>query len=174
MKFNRRARLDAGQVVDRRGARVPGGKAAIGAGGGLVGLVVMVALVLLGGGSGDQVLFDPGAGQYYDASGQGWSRDLSEECRTGADAEEREDCRIVGIVNSVQRYWTDEMAERATATSRPTQLFTSAPWRGGSQLLAGPFYCPADRTVYMDLSFSTSSRTPVRPRADRSPAYVVA
>lgn len=156
MKFNRRARLDAGQVVDRRGARVPGGKAAIGAGGGLVGLVVMVALVLLGGGSGDQVLFDPGAGQYYDASGQGWSRDLSEECRTGADAEEREDCRIVGIVNSVQRYWTDEMAERGERyVEAPTQLFTSATVSacGRASSSTGPFYCPADRTVYMDLSF---------------------
>ncbi len=132
---------------------MPGGKAAIGAGGGLVGLVVTVVLVLLGGG--DPQMFDPGVGQ-YDASAQDWSNDLSDECRTGEDAQEREDCRIVGVVNSVQSYWTDAFAEAGDRYAEArTELFSGATVSGCGRASSatGPFYCPTDTTVYMDLSF---------------------
>jgi predicted metalloprotease len=181
VKFDPRARLDAGQVRDRRGgggaSRLPGGKVAIGGAGGLAGLVVLLLVVLLGGN--DAV--DPYGlgGNAYDASEQDWSSDLAQECRTGEDAQEREDCRIVGVVNSVQSYWTDVFAESG-AEYRPadTVLFTGSTQSGcgAASSSTGPFYCPADTTVYMDLSFfEVLTRAPFD--AEGGPfaqAYVVA
>jgi len=155
VKFNRGARLDTGQIQDRRGrGGLPGGGIAVAGGGGVVGLIVAVVLMLVNGGGGGQ-LFDMGASQ-FDASQGDWSSDLAQECRTGEDANEREDCRIVGVVNSVQSYWSDVFAERGSRYREAlTQLFTNATVTGCGQASSstGPFYCPLDSTVYMDLSF---------------------
>ena len=156
VKFNRRARLDPGQIQDRRGGGrgLPGGGVAIAGGGGVVGLILTVVLLLVNGGGGGE-LFDPGASQ-FDASEGEWSSDLQQECRTGEDAEEREDCRIVGVVNSVQSYWADAFAESGSRyREAQTQLFSGSTVSGCGQASSatGPFYCPADSTVYMDLSF---------------------
>ncbi len=173
MEFDDEARLDTGQVQDRRGRRsggglgggrgggipFPTGKAGLGAGGGLVGLVVVVLFALLsggGGGGGDLSGMFSGEGQQYDAGQEEWSQDLAQECRTGADANEREDCRIVGVVNSVQSYWRDAFAESGLRYEQAdTQLFTGSTVSGcgPASSATGPFYCPADSTVYMDLSF---------------------
>lgn len=160
MEFDEDARLDAGQVQDRRGrsggGRLPGGKAAIGGIGGVAGLLIVLLVAVLGGGDGTGSdvfgVQDPA----YDAAGEEWSSELATSCRTGADANAREDCRIVGVVNSVQSYWTDEFAESGLQYQpADTQLFTGSTVSGcGSASSAtGPFYCPADSTVYMDLSF---------------------
>ncbi len=170
MEFDEDARLDTGQVQDRRRAGrsggfggglggLPGGKAGLGAGGGIVGLVVVVLVVLLGGGGGDGTDLSgmfAGDSQQYDARAEEWSQDLAQECRTGADANEREDCRIVGVVNSVQSYWTDAFTESSLRYEpSDTQLFSGSTTSGCGPASAstGPFYCPADATVYMDLSF---------------------
>ena len=107
MRFRPGARLDAGQVQDHRGSR--GGRG-LAVGGGAGTILVVVVLALLGvdvnGGS------DPFALGTDDAAPSG---ELSAACRTGTDANKREDCRIVGFVNSIQAYWSEE---RATATAR--------------------------------------------------------
>lgn len=159
MEFDDDRPLDAGQVRDRRGAGgsgagVPMGKVGLGAGGGLVGLVVVVLFVLVGGGSPDDLFVDGavGGGTPYDPS----TAEVAQECRTGADANEREDCRIVGVVNSVQSYW-DETFQQIDLDYEPavTELFSDATVSGCGRATSatGPFYCPADSTVYMDLSF---------------------
>src|SRR5918992_3247829 len=95
MRFRRGARLDPSQVSDRRGMA----PIALG-GGGAVGLVVLILTLILNarGGGG------PGALDI----GQGGT-DLSESCQTGEDANQRQDCRIVGVINSVQEYWSENL-----------------------------------------------------------------
>jgi len=136
MRIRRRARLDPSQVSDRRG--MSGSPIAIG--GGAIGLVVAVILLLVngfGGGSTDTA-----------ASGTG---DLS-SCQTGADAQQNQDCAVVAYVNSIQDYWSHTLPGYTEAR---TVLFTDRTQTGcGTATTAvGPFYCPADQHVYIDLGF---------------------
>ena len=91
MRFRRDVGLDTSQVSDRRGA----GPLAVG-GGGIVGLIVLVFSLLNGGG---------GGGLGVDTPAGDLKSDLSANCQTGEDANQRDDCRIVGVVNSVLKFW---------------------------------------------------------------------
>jgi predicted metalloprotease len=150
MRFRKDARLDPSQVGDRRGQRVGGAPVALG-GGGIVTLIIIVAIVLLGGnplGGGTGGLGDL-AGQ---TAGTGPPAATLEHCQTGQDANEHEDCRILAVVNSVQRYW--EKALRGYEPAK-TIFFDGGVSTGCGQASSavGPFYCPADRQVYIDLGF---------------------
>jgi predicted metalloprotease len=149
MRFRRNARLDTSQVEDRRGAGssmgLPSGPIAVGGGG--VGLVILVAYVLL------QVLSGGGA-----ASSVQSPSDLAANCRTGSDANAREDCRIVGVVNSVQQYWSRALPDYTIAK---TVFYTGSASTGcgAASSDVGPFYCPVDKRVYIDLEFFDQLRT---------------
>lgn len=149
MSFNPNARLDPGQITDRRG--MPGGRSGVALGGGGVGIVVLVIYMLLGGNPSDLgAALDPGAVVGPE------STMLATDCQTGQDANERDECRILGYVNSVQRYWTDAMAA-AGQTYQPadTVLFSglTSSACGTASASTGPFYCPADALIYLDAAF---------------------
>jgi predicted metalloprotease len=151
MPFNDRSRLDPSQVEDRRGR---GLGTTVGVGGGL-GLVVLLVAILLGVNPGDLVDL---TGQAPAASTGNASdvNTLEADCRTGADANTREDCRVVGFVNSIQAFWTDEFARQgAKYIPAKTQLFTGSTQGacGYATAAVGPFYCPGDQKVYLDLAF---------------------
>ena len=144
-------------------------------GGGIGGLILMAAIVLLSGGDlGDIVgglilialllfmggdlgdLVGGGGGTGGGAVTAQGDTDLDEECRTGEDANRRQDCRIVGYVNSVQAYWQQAFeAAGQSYTTADTVLFTDAVNTacGGASSAVGPFYCPLDQTIYIDLGF---------------------
>jgi predicted metalloprotease len=155
MRFRRGARLDPDQVTDVRGRRLgrTGGLAIGGGGLGLGAVLVYLLIALLSGGGGlGQLapLEDAQVGQ-GDTPGE-----VSQECLTGEDANERQDCRIVGVVNSVQKFW--EGVFRASSEQYQyvdTVFFTDQVQSGcgvaSSQV--GPFYCPQDQRVYIDLGF---------------------
>jgi len=155
VRFRRDAKLDPGQVTDVRGRRVSGGGLAAGAGGlGVLGVIVFLVLSLLTGGGGGlgqlSTLEDQAVGQ-GDTPGE-----VSSECLTGEDANERQDCRIVGVINSVQKFW-DGVFQRSNRQYPyvDTVFFTDQVNTGcgfaSSQV--GPFYCPRDQKVYIDLGF---------------------
>src|SRR5687767_8506101 len=153
MRFRKGAKLDPGQVTDVRGRRGAGGLAMGGGGIGLGVLVIYVLFSLLTGGGGlGQLapLEDQQVGQGDDPGV------VSEECRTGADANERQDCFIVGVVNSTQEFW-DGVFERSGEQYQyvDTVFFTDQVQTacGGATSQVGPFYCPGDQLVYIDLGF---------------------
>jgi len=159
MRFNENAQLDPSQVQDRRGGGGFGGGSAIAVGGGGLGLVVLLVAILLGVNPADLggVIQDTApATSYQQPTDASPNSQLASQCRTGADANAREDCRIVGVVNSVQKYWTDDFARRGQRYEpAPTRLFSGATDTGCGQASTdvGPFYCPNDKAVYLDLSF---------------------
>src|SRR3954467_7795754 len=153
MRFRPGARLDPGQVSDRRGMGGGGGLAVGGGGLGLAGLVIYLLLQLLGGSSGGATY---GSLDGITQAQQPPSQSLGTDCRTGADANERQDCRILGDVNSVQKYWSGWFkAHGKPYTQAKTVFFTGATSteRGNATTDVGPFYCPVDKLVYIDLGF---------------------
>ena len=152
MPFNENKRLDPSQIQDRRGRRT-GRSVAIGTGG--LGIAIWLIAMLLGVDLGDISSLtetDLSTSSTYSED----IYDLESECQTGADANERQDCRIVGFVNSIQAFWTDEFASYgAEYIPAQTVLFTDATQGacGYASGASGPFYCPSDQMVYLDLSF---------------------
>ena len=151
MRFRPGARLDPSQVEDRRGR---GGPIALGGGGlGIAGVIVYVLFALLGGGGGggtfgslDGVAVGPAAG----------SASAQLDCSTGADANQRQDCRILGDVNSVQAYWSRWFKAHGKSYRQATTVFftgSTSTGCGTATTDVGPFYCPADTHVYIDLGF---------------------
>jgi predicted metalloprotease len=156
MPFNDRARLDPSQVEDRRGRRVG---PAVAVGGGGIGLVVLVLALLLGV---DPSSLGGSAPPSESTGGTGPTSSLQEQCQSGTDANNSEDCRIVGFVNSIQSYWTDEFARRGSSyTPAKLIIFSDATEAacGYASAAVGPFYCPEDQQVYLDLSFFQDLRT---------------
>ena len=154
MTFNPDAQLDPGQITDRRGM---GGRGGLAIGGGGIGVVLFLAYILLGGDpSSLGPILEPGA-----VTGPG-STAIATDCKTGQDANTRDDCRILGYVNSIQTYWTDAFASSGNQYRKVnTILFSGATSSGCGTASAstGPFYCPTDRLVYLDLDFFTELRT---------------
>jgi uncharacterized protein len=174
MRFRKGARLDPSQVEDYRGrgGGVPGGMPmALGGGGGLIGIVVLVLFLLLSGGGG---LGDLGALEGQQVGPGQASQEIQNECRTGEDANTREDCRIVGVVNSVQVYWDRTLRNYEPARTR---FFDGTIQTGCGQASSavGPFYCPNDRYVYIDLGFFDQLQSELGARGGPlAEAYVLA
>src|SRR5512146_181314 len=159
MSFNKNSRLDPSQVEDRRGRRGTGTTIAVG--GGVVGLLITIVIMLLGGNLTGSPNGDAGQAPLATESAGGIN-DLQAQCQTGADANSRQDCRIVGFVNSIQSFWTDEFARRGSQyTPADTVLFTGSTEAacGSASSATGPFYCPNDQKVYLDLDFFTELQT---------------
>jgi len=139
------------------------------------GLVIFVLYTVLAGGNG-------GLGSLGSLDGQAISTGppstLGQDCQTGQDANERQDCRIVADVNSIQAYWTDELkTEGAAYQPAQTVLYSNGVDTacGSASSAVGPFYCPPDQTVYIDLGFFDDLQS--RFGAEGGPlaeAYVVA
>jgi uncharacterized protein len=164
VRFRKNVELDPSQVEDRRGQGpirgLPGGGIAVGGGGlGVAGLVIylLVSLLSSSGGLGGPLGNLDGSTVSEAPPGQ-----VDEECRRGAQANTREDCRIVGDINSIQSYWTDRFtAEGHEYVPAKTVFFTGSTDTGcgPASTEVGPFYCPGDKHVYIDLGFFDELRT---------------
>ncbi|MER0444913.1 neutral zinc metallopeptidase [Streptomyces sp. Edi4] len=157
MQFDDDADLDTSEVNDARGSRIPGGRATVG--GGIVGVVALLLGLFFGVGPEQLGLSSdtttPGARSSSQAQ-------VNQSCRTGSDANTKDDCRIVAVVNSVQDYWSQELPRRGSRYSSARTVFFTGGVNtacGTATSAVGPFYCPGDRQVYLDLGFFDELRT---------------
>ena len=155
MTFDPNARLDPGQISDRRG--MPGGRGGLAIGGGGLGIALLLIYTLLGGNPDDLGgVLEPGAVVGPESSA------IATDCQTGQDANERDDCRILGYVNSIQSYWSDAFAASGeTYQPSDTVLFSgnTSSGCGTASAATGPFYCPPDALIYIDLDFFAELRS---------------
>lgn len=155
MQFNEGAELDTSQVSDLRGS---GGRVAgVGGGLGVVGLIVYFLFQQFTG-----IQLPAGGLEGLGNNTQVESGALLEKCKTGADANRDSDCRVLATINSIQGFWTDQFKRSGnTYQVTKTNFFRgSVNTRCGNATSAvGPFYCPADSQVYIDLDFFNELRT---------------
>jgi predicted metalloprotease len=169
MQYNDDVQLDTSQVDDARGRGGgmlggTGGRLAIGGGGlGIVGVIIAVVVSLASGGGGSgaltNVLGSLGQGNQPQIADNGT---VAKECKTGRDANSNSDCAVVADIDSIQQYWAAEAPRLGVRYVRvPTVWFTGQVQTGcgAASSGSGPFYCPADRRVYIDLSFYNDIKT---------------
>ena len=156
MELNENANIDTSQVDDRRGSGGGGrggglgGLPIPGGGGGLVGIVVTVILLVVGGYFGVNNLGGGGAET-------GDNTNIQQQCADKSQALEQLVCRNVLYVNSIQAYWEKASPDyfgkpyqEAKTVIFSKQVSTGC---GAADSGVGPFYCPADNQVYIDLTF---------------------
>jgi predicted metalloprotease len=177
---------DAPDVIDQRGGGgggggfgggrlpIPGGRAGRGAGGlGLVGVLVFLAIQLLGGGGGGGGGFDiPGAfpGSSAPAADQ-----------RGIPADQDPDAELADfsgyVFTNAQNFWIKAFVdnrrdyERAKMVLYRSRVSTAC---GAASSAVGPFYCPGDQRVYLDLSFYGDMKRQLEAPGDFAWAYVIA
>jgi uncharacterized protein len=174
-----RGRGGAGRIEDRRGAGgglgggglpFPVGKA----GGGGIGLIILLVIYLLAGGlpggGGGGLGVDPGTGQLSPAPGAS-STDL--EKAPADDAGKFVDF----VAGDVDATWQKLFAESGTTYEPATiVLYDHAVSTacGNAPSTVGPFYCPNDRKVYLDLTFLDQLQKELGANGDFARAYVIA
>lgn len=156
-----KGRRQSDNVEDRRGSRVPKKMA-----GGSVGALLLIALVYLLGG-------DPA--EFTSMLGEGTQSSVESYQPT---AEEDEQTQFVKVVLAETEDVWGMLFQQAGMTYRQPRLVLfngqveSA--CGFSSAATGPFYCPGDEKVYIDLSFLNELQRRLNAPGDFAQAYVIA
>ena len=142
MTFGGGGSFEGGRVRSRKGGAVAGGG---------VGLAVVAFLIYQFTG----VNIGP-ALEGAQGGGGGGSGEVTElgAC-TVEEANERRDCRLSATAQALDAYWTEVLADRGELPIPTVDTFTGGISTGCGQASSatGPFYCPPDQGIYLDLGF---------------------
>lgn len=156
----------SGNLDDRRGMS-SGGKTVVG--GGIIGIVILL-LNAFGGENGQMIT------PILEQMNQGQSAPTEQRDLTAKEIEEGQ--KIDALISNNEDVWIKIFQENGMTYKEPTVvLFTDAVNTecGSATAASGPFYCPADQQVYMDLSFFTELKTRFGAEGgDFATAYVLA
>jgi len=153
----------SGNVDDRRGMS-GGGKVAMGG----IGVIIVVVIGLLTGQDPGEILGNIQGGQ------------SSEQVQTrppGPRPDDKTADFVSAVLGSTEDVWTEIYKENQAQYQQPSlQIFENESQSacGGASSAMGPFYCPADKKVYIDLSFCDELRERFKAPGDFAVAYVVA
>ncbi len=138
-----------------------GGGIPLGAGGGILGLIILAAIIIL-----PQVLGSGGSDPAVDDSSG------STDCRTEIEQV------VCGAVDDVSIYWEGQypVSFQGAFSGTDTVFFSGATQTGcgGASAQTGPFYCPVDQLVYFDLDFLQQLQDEFGATGDLAAQYIVA
>ncbi len=186
MKWKRGKGRGGRDVIDIRGAEqpaggggggisLPGGVAGLGGGAGIIVVIVIVAIQVFGGG-GSAGGFDLNSvfGTGAPAPGADNPAPIPPEQDPQRDLKEFS----VYVFNDVQKTWDATFDEDGKTYDRAQLVLysnaVSTGGCGGATSAAGPFYCPADSRVYLDLTFFGEMERQLGAPGDFAWAYVIA
>lgn len=158
-----KGRRQSSNVEDRRGMS---GRGKLVAGGGIIGLIFVIAQFVLSDGDVSvlEQLQDPGTSQ-------------TEQRELTAEEKELGDFTEV-VLADTEDVWNEIFASQNMTYNEPGMVLFSDAVRtgcGNASAATGPFYCPADQKVYMDLTFFEELRTRFGAKGgDFAIAYVIA
>ncbi|PZS19766.1 MAG: hypothetical protein DLM57_03345 [Pseudonocardiales bacterium] len=172
MQYNDDAQLDTSEVQDARsgggglGRMLPSGRGGIAVGGGglgVLGVIAYLVVSLIGGSSGSKAVTDV-LGQLGQGGGAQTADNtqVAAECKTGSDANKKLDCAVVADIDSIQKYWAGELPKLGRSYQPITTIWFTGQVStacGAASSGSGPFYCPGDKHVYLDLSFYDDLKT---------------
>lgn len=158
-----KGRRQSENVEDRRGSRVGGGGVAMG--GGLITVIFVVIFLLLGGDPRALLQQQPGGNQPPGVQQPGGQEDELSQFVSVVLADTEDVWTELFRTNLGQRYVPPKLV-LFTGQVRSGCGFASAQ--------TGPFYCPADGKVYIDLAFYDELRTRFQAPGDFAMAYVIA
>jgi predicted metalloprotease len=154
-------------IEDRRGMRMPGGRGLVG--GGIGVLVVALIAMFLG--------IDPFvATQVVQQTGSSGGPQPHVETRAPSRADQMAD-RVAAVLGSTEDTWTAIFAQAGKQYRKPVLVLFSGAVEsacGFAQAAVGPFYCPADNKLYIDLAFYRDLQDKFRAPGDFAQAYVIA
>ena len=159
-----RGRRRSSNIEDRRGAR-PRGLV----GGGIGTIVLIVAALYFG--VDPSFLIEGMQSSNVPTSSSG-KRPTAEELQNDPLAD-----MVTVVVADTEDVWNEIFAQSGRRYDEPTLVMFSGATRsarGMGQAAMGPFYCPADRKAYIDLSFYDDMRNRFRAPGDFAQAYVIA
>jgi uncharacterized protein len=142
-------------------------------GGGIVAVIIAVVVALSGGGGGGGIDLNDVLGQLATPAGPAQA-DPNIQTGTGGEADDQTEDFMRAVMNSLQDdYWPTQVDGYQPTT---LVLFTDAVSTGCGQAPAavGPFYCPVDRTAYIDVSFFDELRSRFGAPGEFAQAYVIA
>lgn len=169
------SRVSTGGVDDRRGIG-GGGGVAIGGGVGVVGVIVYLVFQLLaGGGNGIDLSQLPvqqaGSGQHES------SDELQKRCNADGALDKYTDCRLIKVYDIADEVWQQEFARRSISYHPPKLAFFSQSTSTGcgqASSQVGPFYCPQDEEIYIDLDFLNQLQQQFGAQGEFAQAYILA
>lgn len=159
-KMKLQGRRTSSNVEDRRGK---GGKTIIG--GGIGGIIIILIVTLLGGNPSELL--------------NGTTSTTTESSAPyQATAEEQELANMVSVVlASTEDVWTAQFKKQGLTYKNPTLVLYNDSVNsacGTASSAVGPFYCPGDQKLYIDLSFYDELQQKFKAPGDFAMAYVIA
>ena len=154
MTFNDNVRVDTGRVSKRRGGARRGGAIA----GGGVGVLLLLTL-------GSQLLgvnllpFAPAVEQAIGGGSPAEEEAALTGCETGADANEDVECRMAATSDALDRYWETQVGNYRPPADVVLFEGRTDSGCGAASSATGPFYCPADESIYLDVAFFETLRS---------------
>ena len=151
------------------GIRIPGGRST-GGGLGIVGIIVVLGIIWFATGQNPIDILTGGGSGSVPSSSQQWA--------PSSNASQDELASFVGVVVKDNEDLWGQVFKQNNLTYQPPKvvLFTEATQSacGVAQAATGPFYCPNDRKVYIDLAFYDQLRQQFGAPGDFAQAYVIA